>query len=211
MLYASRTGTRSTIASLDAHGWRILVSATGEHRNEGLPYALDNGAWTSHQRKSGLLDLNLYTQLVTTHGAAADWCVLPDAVGGGALSLSLSLLWRDWTLARVPRVLIAVQDGMTERDVARHLGSTVGVFVGGSTEWKERTAGAWGRLCRSRGAHLHVGRVNTRRRIRIAAEAGADSIDGTSAILFPVNIPKITRWRDEEVKRANDCPALWRH
>ncbi|MBC8753020.1 hypothetical protein F6X42_44140, partial [Paraburkholderia sp. WC7.3b] len=31
-------------------GWRLLVSAKGEHRTEGMRYAIDNGAWTAYQR-----------------------------------------------------------------------------------------------------------------------------------------------------------------
>jgi hypothetical protein len=45
--YASRTGTRRNLAALrDAH-WRLLVSAKGELRTEGIRYALDNGAWSA--------------------------------------------------------------------------------------------------------------------------------------------------------------------
>lgn len=41
--YTSRTGTRSTLRALRADGWHLLVSATGVHRTEGFPYAIDNG------------------------------------------------------------------------------------------------------------------------------------------------------------------------
>lgn len=36
--YASRTGTRRNLAALRAAGWRLLVSATGVHRDEGFPF-----------------------------------------------------------------------------------------------------------------------------------------------------------------------------
>lgn len=48
--YTSRTGTRSTLEALRRAGWRLLVSAAAEHRHEGMPFAIDNGAWTYHQR-----------------------------------------------------------------------------------------------------------------------------------------------------------------
>ena len=48
--YASRTGTRRNLDALRAAGWRLLVSARGVLRSEGCGYALDNGAWTAHQR-----------------------------------------------------------------------------------------------------------------------------------------------------------------
>lgn len=37
----------------------------------------------------------------------------------------------------------------------------------------------------------HIGRVNSVKRIRLAAEAGADSIDGTSGTLYSVTVPKL--------------------
>ena len=56
MGYASRTGTRRNLDELRAHGWRLMVSATGAHRTEGFQYCIDNGAWTSYQ-KGDLEDL----------------------------------------------------------------------------------------------------------------------------------------------------------
>lgn len=49
--YTSRTGTRTTLEALRTAGWRLLVSAANDHRMEGMPYALDNGAWTYHSRR----------------------------------------------------------------------------------------------------------------------------------------------------------------
>jgi hypothetical protein len=105
--------------------------------------------------------------------------------GGGLRSLRLSERW----LFKLPgRRLIAVQDGMSPTDVAPLLGPTVGVFVGGTTPFKLATMAAWGLLARERGAWLHVGRVNTARRVALCAAAHADSFDGTSAMRFPKTI-----------------------
>lgn len=49
--YASRTGTQRNLNALRDHEWRLLVSAAGEHRSEGFPYALDNGAYALWQRE----------------------------------------------------------------------------------------------------------------------------------------------------------------
>lgn len=43
--YASRTGNKRNLAALRNANWRLLVSAKGELRTEGMRYALDNGAW----------------------------------------------------------------------------------------------------------------------------------------------------------------------
>lgn len=175
-----------------AHGWRLLLTpdtVIRAHRQvpPGWSYALDNGAWGCYQRDVPF-DFDVFGQLVEAHGADADWVVAPDIVAGGAASLRLSLSW----LPRLPGLrLIAVQDGMTPPDVAPHIGPSVGIFLGGSTEWKLQTMRAWGQLAAGR-CYFHVARVNTARRIRYCQDAGADSFDGTSPSRFAVSTPKLT-------------------
>jgi hypothetical protein len=86
-------------------------------------------------------------------------------------------------------VLLAVQDGMTEPDIAPFVGPSVGVFLGGSTPWKISHMERWGTFCRSRAVYYHVARVNTARRVHQATAAGCDSMDGSSGTRFAVTIP----------------------
>lgn len=65
----------------------------------------------------------------------------------------------------------------------------VGLFLGGTTEYKIREMYAWGMVAHAWRRWFHVGRVNTRRRIRLCAEAGADSFDGTSASMYSSTVP----------------------
>lgn len=188
--YASRTGTRRNLAALRGAGWRLLVSATGCLRNEGFAYGLDNGAWTSFQAGRPF-DERLFGAALTKMGRNADWTVIPDIVAGGLASLEMSLKWMRRVLDASGRGLIAVQDGMTCVDVADLLGARVGLFVGGSTEWKLKTLDAWASLARSRGAWCHVGRVNSKRRIFACSVAGATSFDGTSASRFAKSLPRL--------------------
>lgn len=186
-MYASRTGTRRNLAALREAGWRLLVSATGVWRSEGFPYAIDNGAWTAHQ-KGELFDASLFERCVDAMWEGADWIVVPDIVGGGLRSLDLSLSWA----ARLPGLrLIPVQDGMEPGHVEPYLHEGLGLFLGGSTEWKLERMRQWGAVARRAGCYYHVGRVNTRRRIRMCIEAGADSCDGTSATRFAVTLPML--------------------
>lgn len=188
--YASRTGTRRNLAALRAAEWRLLVSATGVLRTEGMPYALDNGAWTAFQQGRPF-DEAAFSHALDRVGEGADWVVVPDIVAGGLRSLDYSLKWLERLRGFPGRLLIAVQDGMEIDDVREVLSPVVGVFVGGSTGWKEATAGAWGSVARRRNCYLHVGRVNSVRRIRICAAAGANSIDGTSASRFALSLPPL--------------------
>ncbi len=73
------------------------------------------------------------------------------------------------------------------------------LFLGGSTEWKlGEHAEALCREAKARGKWLHLGRCNTRQRIRLAASWGCDSVDGSGFSRWPdARIPKGLRWIEE--------------
>lgn len=189
--YASRTGTRRNLAALRGAGWRLMVSREGVWRTEGFPYALDNGAWSDF-RAGRNFDDEKFKTLVDRLGGAADWVVAPDIVAGGVRSLRLSMVWLAPLLVRTRMVLIAVQDGMGPQDLVNVvLPKRIGIFLGGSTEWKLANMRLWGEFCAARGVHYHVGRVNTLKRFRLAHIAGADSVDGSSASRYAITLPKL--------------------
>lgn len=188
--YTSRTGTRRNLDLLRTFGWRLLVSRAGVWRTEGFPYVLDSGAWSDFQNGTPF-DEDAYERLIDRLGSGADWAVLPDIVAGGMKSLEFSLRWSNRVRSVCDRVLIAVQDGMEPSDLAPLVGPNVGIFLGGSTEWKLERMKEWGEFCRSRRVHYHVARVNTVKRIYRAVAAGADSIDGSSASRYAVTLPAL--------------------
>ncbi len=194
-VYATHTGTKRNLNAMQSSGWRILLTPDTLARNGNcvpnwpdgrpVPYALDNGAWGCFQRGVPFDDVR-FLRCVENVGEGADWIVLPDIVGEGDQSLARSISW----LPRLPgRVLLPVQNGMTVAQVAPYIGGRVGIFVGGDTEWKLRTLPDWGRLARDKCAWLHVGRVNTIRRIAMTSSVGAHSVDGTSGTRFAKTIP----------------------
>ena len=189
--YASRTGTRRNLDALRTAGWGLFVSAAGVWRDEGFEnVAGDNGAWTDHQQ--GLaFDEPRFARFVDWFGIRPRMLVLPDIVMGGATSLALSLRWLDHLAAHPATLLIAVQNGMTASQIAPYLSPKVGVAIGGDTAWKIATIPLWTAVARSCGAHCHVLRVNTVRRIRLCAAAGVDSFDGSSASRFAVTLPPL--------------------
>ncbi|MFA7604914.1 MAG: hypothetical protein WCY29_18125 [Novosphingobium sp.] len=192
--YASRTGTRRNLDALRRAGWRLMVSAKGPLRPERFHYALDNGAWTAFQRGDPF-DVPAFEKAVALLGSGADWIVLPDIVAGGLASLRFSLDWldalRNRPELRGARYLLAVQNGMEPPHIASLVGPEIGIFVGGDTPWKLATMAAWARLAHERGALCHVGRVNTARRIRLCAAAGADSFDGSGVSRFASTLPRL--------------------
>lgn len=93
-------------------------------------------------------------------------------------------------------VALVAQDGL--RSLSQIPFAVDAIFVGGSDDYKlgddvralvaeARAAGLW----------VHVGRVNSLKRLRYAAEIGADSADGTYIGFKPsVNAPKVLGWLD---------------
>lgn len=195
--YASNTGTLRNLAALRAAGWRILLTPQNPKPRDGIRHGIDNGAWPAFKNNTEF-DGKAFFDLVERAGGSADFVVVPDIVAGGMNSLAFSLSWLP-RLRHVWRLLLPVQDGMDVQSVSNvlHAWSGLGIFLGGSTEWKLKTMYGWGMLAAALGRHYHVGRVNTVRRIRLAAEAGAHSFDGTSATMYSCNLPMLEAARSQ--------------
>ncbi len=173
-----------TLEALKRAGWRFIIEPSQNYRTPSpLPYGLDNGAWGCHTK--GLpFDVAGFERVLQDHGSNADWIVLPDIVGGGLKSLEMSESWLP-RLEPIGRpMLLPVQDGMVADDVRSMVSGRVGLFLGGSTEWKLKTMSMWGELAREAGCYFHVARVNSVKRIRLCQNAGADSFDGSSPTRF---------------------------
>jgi len=191
LAYTSRC-SGLTLDALREAGWRFIVEPSQTYRTPSpLPYGLDNGAWGCHVRGEPF-DVGGFERVLVDHGTGADWIVLPDIVGGGIESLRLSSSW-------IPRLehldrplLLPVQDGMQPDDVRSMVSPDVGVFLGGTTDWKLKTMREWGELARERDSWFHVARVNSIKRINLCQDAGADSFDGSS----PTKFRKTLRYLD---------------
>lgn len=178
----------------------MISAAPGAVWNaHGFPYAIDNGAWTAHSKQQPW-DAERFARLVYSFGGAADFVVCPDVVADRERTLELAHEWLP-RLRWVPRLLWAAQDGMTPADVPAGLG----VFVGGSDAYKERSVPMWGAWRSSGGPYLHVGRVNTARRIRLCMRAGVDSVDGTSGTMFACTIPELDAVTRTRQRQFLDC------
>jgi hypothetical protein len=212
-LYATHTGTRRNLSAMQAAGIRLLLGPdqlgrVNPNANWGWRYALDNGAWSAFNAGRAF-DAAAFWRVLEQWGdtfdvAAArrghfpgsaqrpDWIVCPDIVAGGLRSLDLSLWWLPY-VRQYGHPLIAVQDGMLPEHIEEYIGPRCGIFLGGSTAWKWATLPTWGAMARLYRAHLHVGRVNSERAVRLCASVGAASCDGTSPTRFAVNSPKLGR------------------
>ena len=138
---------------------------------EFMPYALDNGIYGLREKWTPEPWIKLL-DWARLSGQSPRWALVPDAVGARELTLRRWLEFRGATASYGWPLAFAVQDGMEIHDVPKDADV---VFVGGSTEWKWRTMAMW---C-ANFPRVHVGRVNTYRRLVECEEAGAEGVDGT--------------------------------
>lgn len=200
--YASRTPMRSAVDAMVRHGWRMLIEPSQEVFSYGktpapLPYMIDNGAWGCFKRGAEW-DGDGFERYLDLWGAGADLIVLPDIVEGGEASLARSVEWVEKVAPYGAPMLLAVQDGMPLSSVRRLLERHhLGIFIGGSTEWKLKTLPDWGRMARRVGCWAHAARVNTAKRLRLCQLAGMHSFDGTTVTKWPSTIRLIENARNQ--------------
>jgi len=140
-----------------------------------MPYALDNGAFPAWMKKAEW-DESAWRRLLlwaAMSGQQPLWVLVPDVVADRERTLVNWQVYAPIVVAHGWRPALAIQDGMTFDDVPS---SDCVLFLGGSTEWKEAAIGPW---CRRFPGRVHVGRVNTWRRLLACYHAGAISVDGT--------------------------------
>jgi hypothetical protein len=162
-------------------------------------YAIDNGCYAKGEQ----FDLPGYLDWLRVIGQRPDveqclFATAPDVVGDALATLARSLpvlpLIR---AAGLPAAFVA-QDG-SEAPGLIPWSEIDAVFLGGSTEWKlSPAAEAVVSEARRRGKWVHMGRVNSLRRLQLAESWGCDSADGTMIAFGPSeNLAKLCGWLAE--------------
>lgn len=155
----------------------------------GMPWGADNDALAGVKPDAYLTMLDAIAQ---SPREQLKFVAAPDAVERTANGIVGSWegtlwLWRCWRPALMNRGLpaaIVLQDGATPDSVPWDELSAV--FVGASTRWKlSRSAELLVRMARARGLWVHVGRVNTMKRVARVEAMGADSFDGGQFSRWP--------------------------
>jgi hypothetical protein len=164
---------------------RLCVPSDGQSPDPGQVWAADNGAFSG-------FDETAFLRMLDRLEPWRETCLFvacPDVVGSHTLTLDLFEVWAP-RLQKWPLALVA-QDGLTPEAVPWNKFDAL--FIGGTTEWKLSPAAALlVREAKRRGKWVHMGRVNTIRRMVYANSIGVDSIDGTS----------FSRWSDIYIPRA---------
>lgn len=210
MLYLTGATSSETEATLDGHPGVGLMVQPGNslHRRierfpafaadnacyalRGAPFDADRWAtWLQRLPRTGCLFATAPDVLLWPDGPKGE----PRGDAAATLALAADSLpqVRSWGF---PAALV-LQDGMTPDSVPWQLCDAV--FVGASTAWKlGPVAHSICNEAHQRGKWVHMGKVNTKRRLRLAASWDCDSVDGTLlAFGARANLPLLLRWLAE--------------
>lgn len=200
---ASNDLTRAAAAAGELVGL-LVQPGNSLHRQIGdypAGWAADNGCFT----EAGWTVDGWWSWLERLNPAGCLFATAPDVVGDAQATIDRSAEW----LPRIralgfPAALVA-QDGLEHLPVP--WADFDVLFVGGSTEWKLSPPCAdLMAQAKARGMHVHVGRVNSWKRLHRSALAGADTVDGTFVRFGPaVRVPEMVGW----VRRLADHPPLF--
>lgn len=178
----------------------MLTPRMGQRPFEGQVWAADNGRFSSPQDYT---DASYLAWLGTMPASSCLFATAPDVVGDAAATLHLSApMFARIRAAGYPVALVA-QDGLESLPVP--WSDFDCLFIGGTTEWKLGAHAA--RLvneAKLRGKWVHMGRVNSLRRVIYADAIGCDSADGTVLKHDPNR--DVQSWAEH----ANANPSLWR-
>ncbi len=137
------------------------------------PWACDNGAFSG-------LDVAAFLRMLRRFQDFNSDCLFvtaPDVVGDAKATMTLFNEWEPFIHSLGYKVAFVGQDGLRIQDVPWK--RCEAVFLGGSTEWKlgtvARDLAGYGKAY---GKWVHMGRVNSARRMKYAIRIGCDSVDG---------------------------------
>ncbi len=155
----------------------------------GLPWAADNGAFSG-------FDPNRFRRLLRKIRGQPRclFVVCPDVVANARATLAQFPWWRlELAAAGVPVALVG-QNGA--EDLPIPWDDFDCWFIGGDTRWKLSQASAdLAAEAKARGKWVHMGRVNSLRRLEAAYLMGCDSVGGSSMSMFGDKyIHQFVRW-----------------
>lgn len=184
----------------------MTTPAQGNRVPPGAVWAADNGkfgkGWPGESRWWAWLQ----GQVAVYGPARCAWAVAPDVPFDAAGTLAESTPWLGRIRSLGIPAAFAAQDGCDELGLPWDEFDVL--FLAGSTEWKVGPIAHRLTLeARDCGKQVHMGRVNSLERLRIAEAFGCHSADGTYLAFGPeINLGRLLGWLDE----LADRPSIFR-
>lgn len=179
-----------------------MVTPAQGNRIDGIAcWAADNGCFGSGYPG----DQAWLTWLASLNPAGCAFATAPDVVGDAVATLKRSVPFLPAIRALGFPVAYVAQNGIEDTDVPWDAFDVL--FLGGDTPWK------LGPIARdhvtqahAHGKRVHMGRVNSLKRLRYAHHIGCDSADGTYLAFGPdLNLPTLLGW----LRAVNGQASLW--
>ena len=195
--YCPHVTSKRTRAILDQNEWRWLLSPYGpigigvQSWEPDRNYALDNGAYTVFSRGWEFCN-DTFQRFIDMRAEGSDWIVVPDIVGNMDTTLEMFEYWQP-KLEGLP-LMLALQDGMTPENIEHTADKIMGVFLGGTTEYKLDSLSLWGKWAKENKKWFHVARVNSIKRYELCENNGADSMDGSGVARFSADAKRMTQY-----------------
>jgi hypothetical protein len=192
-MQAERMGERKDVGLM--LGYRINGKHFGKRQRFGhMLWAADNGCYTQPDLDPAKYIAWLGT--LVTYQSTCLFATAPDVVGNAKETWQRSKdVLPEIRKLGFPAAFVA-QDGIEDEPI--HWGAFDCLFIGGSTEWKLSSNTFW--LCREAVQHgkwVHMGRVNSLRRLLQARFAGCHSCDGTQLAFAPdKRYEQLQKWLD---------------
>jgi len=197
MIYLSGKKVECT----DQIGVMLSFNAGKQSKHGHNLFAADNGCFVQADKYS---DDGFLAWLDQLDREACLFATAPDVVGDavGTRKRAYRMLPRIRDLGF--KAAFVVQDGETVDQI--RWDEMDAIFVGGSTEWKLSQAAAdIVAEAKRKGKWVHMGRVNSYKRMRLAAAIGCDSVDGTMLAFAPdENKARLDNW----LRWLNEQPML---
>lgn len=188
-MYLATSTTPAIDAVMSAGTIGRVCTPNGGSRRGAAVWCADNGAFSARFDPD-----RWWSWLGKQDPEGCLFVALPDVVGDWQATLDRSLPWLPRVKGLGLPVAIVLQDGCTPDTVPWD--DLDAVFVGGTTDWKlGREARTLVAEAKRRGLWVHMGRVNSEKRLRYAKHIGCDSADGTYLSFGPdINLGRLMAW-----------------
>ena len=163
---------------------------------DGAPWCADNGkfgkGWPGFEPWIDWLD-----RFSLEHGRATClFATCPDEVGDAAATLEMAPWLARIRQVELPAAFVA-QDGCASPGMIPW-GEFDVLFLGGTDEFKLGSEARYVSMkARERGVPVHMGRVNSYKRMAYARSIGCSTADGTFLKFSPANLLRIMVWYDK--------------
>jgi hypothetical protein len=213
MLYLSAPPTADRTDAYRAARVGVMLTPNMGNRPEHIGrypfWAADNGCFSA----AGRFDLDTYLAWLDQRAGFAGTCLFataPDVLCDAAATWERSAPVFEAIRERGYYVALVGQNGLEEHAPSWDNADLWDwLFLGGDDAWKDgEDAAGCVHEAQLLGKAVHVGRVNTRRRFRIAAQLDADSADGMTIGIAPGNLDLVARWLPQLDRRNGYAEQL---